>query len=238
MAKQTTTNSAPHFSPGALTFLRGLARHNDRDWFAERKAVYERELKAPMLAVVEAVNEALARFAPEHVRPPHKAMMRIYRDIRFSPNKNPYKTHVAAWWARAGLEKTTGAGFYLQIAAGEVLIAGGCYMPSRDQLLAIRRHLLEHHGRMRRLAGEKKLLRLSEPIDGQKLTRAPKGFPPEHPALDLLVCRQWGVSATLPSAVALEPALVRAVVERFQAMGPLVRFLNEPLVPRSVFPGL
>src|SRR6202041_3599310 len=118
-----------HFSEDALKFLRGLKRHNDREWFAERKAVYERELKAPMLALIGEVNEAMAEFAPMHVRPPQKIMMRIYRDIRFSKNKQPYKTHVSAWWVRDGLEKTSGGGFYFHVSPEEVVIAAGAYMP-------------------------------------------------------------------------------------------------------------
>ena len=92
-----------HFSDEALKFLRGLKRNNDREWFAERKAVYEREVKAPMLALIAEMNEAMLGFAPENVRPPQKAMMRIYRDIRFSQDKRPYKISaggvVGADWA-------------------------------------------------------------------------------------------------------------------------------------------
>ena len=140
-----------HFTEAAVKFLRGLNRHNDRVWFDARKDVYEAELKAPMLAVIEEVNAALAGFAPEHVRPPQKCMMRIYRDIRFSKNKLPYKTNLAAWWARQGLEKTSGGGFYFQFSPDEVLVAGGAYMPEKDQVLAIRRYLLDHHEQYRKL---------------------------------------------------------------------------------------
>ena len=218
------------FTEESIKFLRGLARHNDREWFNARKPVYERALKEPMLAVAASVNQALANFAPEHVRPPHKAMMRIYRDTRFSKEKIPYKTHMAAWWAREGLEKTSGGGFYLQVSPQEVLVAAGCYLPERDQLLAIRRYLLDHHEEFRALLSDKKLSRLATPFEGLALTRAPKGFPAEHPALDLIVRRQWGVSASLPAELALDPKLVQAVSESFRAMVPMVAFLNRPLI--------
>ena len=224
------STEAPHFSPESMKFLRGLARHNDREWFNARKPVYESELKEPMLSVIAAINRALEGFAPAHVRSPQKTMMRIYRDTRFSKEKIPYKTHLSAWWAREGLEKTSGGGFYLQVSPQEVLVAAGCYMPERDQLLAIRRYLLDHHEEFRALVADKKLARLSVPFAGLSLSRAPKGFPAEHPALDLILCRQWGVSATLPAEVALAPSLVKTVVERFRAMTPLVDFLNTPLV--------
>jgi uncharacterized protein (TIGR02453 family) len=232
-----------HFSPESMKFLRGLAKHNDREWFNRRKAIYERELKEPMLAVIGGINRALERFAPEHVRPAQKAMMRIYRDTRFSKEKIPYKTHLAAWWARDGLEKTSGGGFYLQVSPQEVMVAGGCYMPEKDQLTAIRRYLVDHHEEFRTLLADAKLAQLAQPFEGLSLTRAPKGFPADHPAIDLLLRRQWGVSSTLPGEVALHPSLVEAVVERLGAMAPLVKFLNAPLVwsadqPRAVSFGL
>ncbi len=221
-----------HFSAEALKFLRGLARHNDRAWFEERKPVYESALKAPMLALAAEINQAFAGFAPEHVRPPQKAMMRIYRDIRFSANKAPYKTQIAAWWARDGMEKTSGGGFYFSLSATEITIAAGCYMPGPEQLLAIRRHLLDHHEELSAFLADKKLrVKLAE-FDGLKLTRAPKGFPPDHPAADLILHRQWGVSAVLPAERALKPTLGKDIVARFRLAAPIVAFLNTPLIPK------
>ncbi len=222
-----------HFSEAGLKFLRGLAKHNDREWFEPRKAIYEQELKAPMLAIVDEVNHALAEFAPEHVRPPQKCMMRIYRDIRFSKDKKPYKTRVAAWWARQGLEKTSGGGFYFHVSGTEVTIAAGCYMPEKEQLLAIRRMLLERHEEFRALMAVRKLKTLMQPIDAMAMTRGPKGFPTEHPALDLVMQRQWGVSSSLPVETAVGAGLVKAIVERFRVAAPLVALLNQPLTIRS-----
>jgi uncharacterized protein (TIGR02453 family) len=223
---------APHYSPEALKFLRGLKRNNNRDWFNARKSVYEQQIKAPTLAIVTAINEAMLRFAPDNVQPPQKAAFRIYRDIRFSSDKRPYKTHQGAWWARTGLEKTSGGGFYFHIGADEVVIAAGVYMPQREQLLAIRRHLELHHEQMRRLLASKKLRSLMSEFDGQKLTRPPKGFPPDSPAMDLLVCRQWGVTAHLPAETATSPMLFKEIVKRFEAAAPIVELLNTPILPK------
>ena len=166
---------AAHFNEAGMKFLRGLARHNDRAWFEARRAVFENELKAPMLAVIEEINVAMAKFAPDHVRPPGKVMMRIYRDIRFSPNKLPYKTNAAAWWARKGLEKTSGGGYYLQVGVDEVLVAGGAYMPEKDQLLAIRRYLVEHHEAYRKLMAGKKMRAMMEELEPMKMARGTEG---------------------------------------------------------------
>lgn len=219
---------ATHFTPEAMKFLRGLARNNDRVWFEERRAVYERALKAPMLALVEEISEAMEGFAPEHVRPPHKIVMRIYRDIRFSKNKLPYKTHLAAWWARQGMEKTSGGGFYLQVSPQEVMVAAGVYMPEREQLLTIRRWMSENHEAYR--ARVKKLTKARgagfEDIDAQALTRMPKGFAADDPADELVRAKNWGVRASLPAELALESTLAREIVRRFKLAAPVVDALN------------
>jgi uncharacterized protein (TIGR02453 family) len=222
----------PCFSEESLKFLRGLKRNNRREWFDPRKPLFEAMLKAPMLKVIEGVTAAMTDFSPEHARPAAKCMMRIYRDTRFSNDKTPYKTQVAAWWSRHGLEKTSGGGFYLHVSADNVTIAAGVYMPEREQLMAIRNFLLDHHEELRRLLREKKLLRRFSLDHGEMLTRPPKGFPADHAAIDLLRCRQWAVFARLPVEEALSPKLVRTVVEHFRAAAPLVRLLNGPLVSR------
>jgi uncharacterized protein (TIGR02453 family) len=227
---------ATYFSGDALKFLRGLKRNNDRVWFEARRGLFEKELKEPMLKLIGEVNEAMAEFAPMHVRPAQKVMMRIYRDIRFSKDKRPYKTHVSAWWVRDGLQKTSGAGFYFSVTPEEVVIAAGVYMPEREQLLAIRRYLAEHHEKFRAVLKGKKLRSLMKETDGAPLTRAPKGFPEEHPAIDLLKNKQWGVSARLPVERATKATLLKDVVERFRAAAPMIAMLNAPLVGKPKWP--
>ena len=221
-----------------MKFLRGLARHNDRNWFNDRKPIYERELKAPMLALVDEITRAMADFAPEHMRPAHKAMMRIYRDIRFSPDKRPYKTHLSAWWSRRGIEKTSGGGFYLQIGPKECFLAAGVYMPERDQLLALRRWMADNHR-----AYNAQIAALLKPrskrtpamltIDPDALTRMPKGFPTDHPADELLRARNWGVRCTLAAELAFDDALAPEVSTRFRLMAPLVHTLNTAILSGS-----
>jgi uncharacterized protein (TIGR02453 family) len=185
-----------------------------------------------MLALIDEINHAMEDFAPEHVRPPHKIMMHIYRDIRFATDKRPYKRHVSAWWARRGMEKTSGGGFYLHIHPDEVMISAGVYMPEREQLLAIRRHLSAHAEEYRAL--HSKILKAKgmsmTDIDGALLTRMPKGFAKDDPADELVRARNWGVHATLPPSVAEGPTLLREIVKRFKLAAPLVEMLNAPIV--------
>ena len=228
--KQKPVSTAPaHLSPAAFTFLRALARHNDREWFTPRKATFEAELKEPMLAIVRKVTDAMQEFAPAFVRPAEKSLFRIYLDTRFSANKLPYKTHVAAWWAHQGLEKTSGAGYYFHVSAKEVIVAAGAYMPEKDQLAAIRHWLLDNHEEFRRLLKKPAVRKAFTEFEGNALTRPPKGFPCEHPAMDLVRCRQWGLSTTLPAETALEPKFADVLVRHFKLAAPVVDALNTPI---------
>src|ERR1700728_3718012 len=220
----------PYFREAGLKFLRGLKRNNRREGFEAHKPEFERELKQPMLGLIETVNGAMADFAPAHVRAPQKCMMRIYRDIRFSSDKRPYKSHVSAWWSREGLEKTSGGGYYMHISPDEVLVAAGVYMPEREQLRAIREYLLLHHVEVRRLLMDRKLRRTMDSFSGMPLSRPPKGFPKEHPAMDLLLCRQWGVEPRLAPATALEKNFAQQVTRCLRLVTPLVSTLNTPLL--------
>jgi uncharacterized protein (TIGR02453 family) len=221
--------AVPYFRPEALAFLRNLKRHNDRDWFQPRKAQFEAELKEPMLAIIRRVTDAMTGFAPQFVRPAEKCLFRIYRDTRFSADKRPYKTHVAAWWSHQGLEKTSGAGYYFHVSGSEVVIAAGAYMPEKDQLARIRRWLLDHHEEFRRLLRRPAIRRTFVEFEGNALTRPPKGFPADHPGMDLIRCRQWGLSATLPAAAALRKDFAAAIIRYFRIAAPVVDALNTPI---------
>ncbi len=224
-----------HFQPAGMRFLAGLKRHNDRTWFADRKQLYEAEVLTPWLTLIEEINEALADFAPEYVKPARKAMFRIYRDTRFSNDKRPYKTHVGAWWSPGSLAKTSGGGFYAHVSAEEVVVAAGVYMPQPEQLLSIRRHLQQHHEELRALLADRKRRRLLPELDSNPLKRMPKGFAVDDPAAELLLCRQWALSTRLPAEVATTPKLRKEIVDRFRSAEPVVALLNAPLL-RSAAP--
>jgi uncharacterized protein (TIGR02453 family) len=224
-----TSAANPYMRPQALTFLRNLARHNDREWFTPRKAEFETELKEPMLAIVRKITDAMVTFAPNHIRPAEKSLFRIYRDTRFSSDKRPYKTHVAAWWSHQGLEKTSGAGYYFHVSAKEVIIAAGAYMPEKDQLSAIRHWLVDNHAQFRKLLQSAAVRKTFTEFEGNALTRPPKGFPTDHPSLDLIQCRQWGLSATLPANTALQPDFTAIIIRHFKLAAPVVDALNTPI---------
>jgi uncharacterized protein (TIGR02453 family) len=220
------------FPPEALTFLRGLARNNDRDWFQPRKETFDTKLKAPMLELIEAINGELMDFAPEHVTDPKKALYRIYRDTRFSPDKTPYKTHLAAIFPRKGFEKHAGAGFYFQLSPKGVGIAAGLYSPGPDELRGVRTFLAGHHAAFREAA--KRPEKLMGKLEGSSVTRMPKGFDPESPAADLLKMKQWLYWQELDVKLATSPKLLSELVKRFRATASVLDLLNSGLKKRPM----
>src|SRR2546425_12663512 len=128
--------------PGqGLQFLRSLKRHNNREWFQRHKTIYEQQIKEPMTELIAALAQDFQQFAPEMLASPKISAYRIHRDTRFSKNKSPYKTHVAAVFPRSGLGKHEGAGYYLHVAPTELLIGGGLFMPLPEDLNAIPSHI-------------------------------------------------------------------------------------------------
>jgi uncharacterized protein (TIGR02453 family) len=220
------------FPPEALKFFRSLARNNDRDWFQPRKEIYESQVRAPMIRMVEQVNTELAKFAPHYINDPKKAVYRIYRDTRFSSDKTPYKTHVAAIFPRRGSEsKHAGPGLYFSVSHTGVEIAGGVYMPQPEDLLKIRTWLAENHQSFRKMArGPAKLM---GELRGGALTRVPKGFAADHPAADLLKMKQWYFGAELGPELATTPKLLPEVIKRFKAMIPVLEELAKPLAVKK-----
>ncbi len=220
----------PGFSPEAIRFLRALERNNRRDWFQPRKEQFETQLRDPMLALVAELNSDLAKYAPQYVTDPKKAVFRIYRDTRFSADKSPYKTNISAvFHARGG----QAGGLYFSVSAKQVEIAGGVYHPDRDVLLAVRQHIVAHHAELQRLLAAPKTRKLCGELKGEELSRPPKGFDPEHPAIDWIKKKDWVFDAALDAAIATTPQLYDEIATRFRAMHPVVEFLNRPLSARK-----
>ena len=221
----------PGFPAEGLAFFSSLQRNNRREWFQPRKAIFEETLKLPMRELVGAVNSAMKSFAPEYMTDPEKAIYRIYRDTRFSKDKTPYKDHIAASFGRRGIKGS--AGYYFAVSHKEVAIGGGIYMPEPETLRAIRQHLAERHEEFREIATGRAVRRLFTAVQGEQLTRVPKGYPSDHPAADLLRMKQYLLYVVLPPDLATTPAVYTEVVKHFRAMTPFLEFLNAPLCGKA-----
>lgn len=215
----------PGFPPEALQFFRGLARNNNRAWFLPRKPLFEEKVKEPMRQLVDALNLALHDFAPEYETDPDKAIFRIYRDIRFSKDKKPYKEHIAATFRRHGAAHHQG-GYYFAISPKGVAVGGGVYMPEPEHLLAIRQRIAERHEEFRRILAARPVRRLLGKLEGAQLSRVPRGFPADHPAADFLRYKYFILYKSLPPSLVTSPVLYKAIVDRFRVMVPFLQFLT------------
>jgi uncharacterized protein (TIGR02453 family) len=220
----------PYFTQDTFTFLRQLAKNNKREWFAEHKGRYERHVKTPMLRLIGDLKPHLAKvsgylFCDDAAS--GGSMFRIHRDTRFSPDKRPYKTHAAASFPHVAAESSGGIdvpGLYFQVAPGEVLAGGGLWMPGTPQCNAVRAAILaDPAGWKKAVAGATKAgLALETDL---ALKRPPPGVDADHPLVDVLKLKRFGVTRTLDDADALRPDLLAVLVKEFKAAAPLVRWL-------------
>lgn len=225
----------PAFPKATLTFLRALARNNDREWFRARKDRYERDVRGPMIAVLAALDRDFRTFAPEFEASPRVCLFRPYRDTRFSEDTSPLKTNVAAVFPQRGLGRMQGAGLYFEVSPSGVLVAAGLYAPSPPELRAVRAHIAANLGRFRSIVESPAFVRDAGGLKGDTLARMPKGFGPSHPAARFLKMKQFLVWREFPAAFATTPRFYGTLLEVFRAAAPFVRFLNEPLLgpPRA-----
>jgi uncharacterized protein (TIGR02453 family) len=221
------------FSPEALSFLRALKRNNKREWFKARKDHYDALLRAPMIEIIERLAIDLRSFAPDLVASPKVSLYRVYRDTRFSANKAPLKTHVAAVFPCRGLQKHRGAGLYFEVSPGWVWVGGGMYAPETSQLQAVREHIAANHRRLRAIVESPGFRREVGRLEGEQLQRMPRGFSKDHQAGEYLKYRQFLAGREFPAAFATSARFYPGVVQVFRQIAPLTRFLNEPLLGRA-----
>ena len=223
------------FRPAALSFLRGLARHNERPWFEAHRDAYENEIQRPMRDLVEEMDDRLARVAPEICGDARRSIFRIYRDIRFSADKRPYKQHAACWFYHRDSDPKVGhdgggAGFYFHLEPGNSQLGGGLWMPGREVLAQLREAIAEDPRGFVKAADSPSMRRRFDGLsDEAVLTRMPRGFDEGHPAAKWLRYKSFTAGRMMTDAEVLRPDLASRVEKEFAALTPLVRWLNGAL---------
>jgi uncharacterized protein (TIGR02453 family) len=228
-----TQMSESPFTKKTLAFLRALKRNNDREWFRARKAEYEQHVRGPMVALLGRLARDFPAFAPDLVSDPRVCLFRIYRDTRFSGDKRPLKTNVAAHFPSKKFPKGEGAGLYVEIAPQWVWMGGGIYMPSSSELQAIRAAVAEDHRRFHRLVSAPAFRAAVGELAGEQLTRVPRGYLQDHPAADYLRHKQFIGGCEYPAEFALSPRFYPELLSVFRGLAPLVRFLNTAIISRT-----
>lgn len=224
-----TNGSLNGFTADSLKFLRNLKRHNDRAWFQPRKEQFENVVRLPMLQLCERINEGLIRFAPDYVSEPSKAVFRIYRDTRFSNNKAPYKTHVAAVFSHRTMPRNYGAGFYFQVSTEKTGIGGGIYRPQPELLKRLRSHIAARHETYQNVMNRIRRKKIAGEFEGEPISRVPKGWSPDHEAAELLKCRSFFFYSVNDPEAALDAGFAKEIIRRFEVIAPFVKLLDEPL---------
>jgi uncharacterized protein (TIGR02453 family) len=218
------------FTRETLRFLRALKRNNDREWFKARRDQYETHVRQPMIALIERLAHDLPRFAPEIVASPKTSLYRIYRDTRFSDDKTPLKIQASASFRWRGLNKGEGAGLYLEIHPQWVWMGGGFWAPPSPQLVAIREHIALTYPEIETLSRARAFRRVLGSLEGEKLTRVPRGFAKDDPAAEYLKFKQFLGGREFAAEFATSAEFYPALIETYKALMPLIRFLNEPLL--------
>ena len=230
-------SSTSHFTAASLRFLRGLARNNRRDWFEAHRRDYETAILFPLRDFVEEMDVRLAALAPEMVGDPKRSIFRIYRDVRFSKDKSPYKVHAACWFYhrdashKVGQESHGGgAGFYVHLQPGGSLDAGGIWMPPREALGKIRDAMAAKPAAFARIVTDPKVVRRFGELDTDAvLTRVPRGYAPDHAAARWLRFQSFTMGRSLTDAQMTGARLPALVAEDFALLLPLVRWINAAL---------
>lgn len=234
-----TSARVPWFRPAALTFLRGLRRNNRKDWFEAHKPEYRREVLDPLRAVADELDVRFARLAPEYEASGRRSLFRIYRDVRFSKDKSPYKTHAALWVYHrvpgrgVGKEVDGGAGFYLHLEPGASLVAAGLWMPPRHSLARVRERLTDDHATFTRIvtapAFRRRFGGLTTDEPGVQLKRMPRGYADDHPAARWLRFNSFTASVGYTDGEMLSPHLLDRAMRDYALLLPLCRWLNSAL---------
>ncbi len=215
------------FPKEGLQFLKRLKRNNNRTWFEAHKHEYEEHLKLPMQSFIFSLQPHFQAFAPEFDLNPKRSIFRIYRDIRFSTDKTPYKTHIAAHFVLRGREKGfVGSGYYFHVEPGEVFMGGGIYMPDSDQLKGIRKAIAEHSDEFLSILNNRQFKKQFGKLEGEKLQRIPKGYEDTHPMAEWLKLKQFFVGKSFAESTCHKASLVDTVAAVCKDAIPLVNFLN------------
>jgi uncharacterized protein (TIGR02453 family) len=218
------------FPKRGIEFLKKLKRNNNRDWFEKHKLEYEDNVKFPMQCLIASLRSGFVRFAPEFELNPKRSIFRIYRDVRFSQDKTPYKTHIAAHVVLGGKPKGfLGSGYYLHVEPGECYVGGGIYIPSGDQLKKIRSAIAKRGNEFLRIVENKKFKKTFSPFQWQTLQRIPKGYSDDHPMAEWLKFKQFFVGVSWPETKCYKETFADDIEDVCETITPLVNFLNEAL---------
>lgn len=212
-----------------LTFLEKLSKNNNKPWFDEHRDEYE-VVKQDFEQLVTGVLEGLAKDEPAFKEQKAKdGIMRIYRDIRFSADKTPYKTNLAAGFSKGG-RKSPAAGYYLHIEPnGKCFAGGGVWQPEPALLKAVRQDIDYNFDEFSKIINDKKFKKIFKELEGEKLKKVPQGYSEDNPAIEYLKMKSFIVGYNFPDSDVTRKGFVKSINEVFTTMKPFIDFLNRAI---------
>lgn len=220
-----------HFDPSIFDYLKKLEANNNKDWFNDHKQEYEDLVRTPTLNFITEMQSWIKLISPHYEAIPKKmggSMMRVYRDVRFSKDKSPYKTNVGIQFRHEIGKDVHAPGFYIHIEPGKVFLGAGAWSPASQELKAIRDLMVAKPGPYEDAVNHKPMLENFE-LQGSKLTRPPKGFDKENPLIEEIKRKDFIAVAEFSDNYILEPDLPQRVAKLMGTTQPFMRFLCEAL---------
>jgi uncharacterized protein (TIGR02453 family) len=214
------------FQPDLFQFLRQLKRHNNREWFAKNKPRYQSAVVEPALGFISGFAPHLARLSPHFLadaRPTRGSLFRIYRDTRFSSDKLPYKTHIGIHFAHDSGKDVHAPVFYLHLEPLGCFAAAGVWHPDTPALTRIRTAIVSQPEQWAKVTRKLEL-------EGESLTRPPKGFCSEHPLIEDLKRKDFVASVALTEEQVCGAAFIKEFAAACRTMKPLVEFTTKALL--------
>ncbi len=216
------------FKKSTLKFLRELEKNNNRDWFEANKHRYESDVREPALDYIEAMAPRLAKISDHFIASPKKvggSLMRVYRDVRFSKDKIPYKTNIGIQFRHSAGKDVHAPGFYMHIEPSEVFVGAGIWRPDGATLNNVRLHIDESQADWKKIV--KVINAKGFALSGDSLKRPPKGYSAEHPLLEDLKRKDFIAIQSLKTSMVSQDDFVKETAKLFAASKPLVRFICE-----------
>ncbi|MDA1027732.1 MAG: TIGR02453 family protein [Bacteroidetes bacterium] len=220
----------PYITPELFAFLRELKANNDRDWFALNKKRYEKHVKEPLLDLIADFSPLLADISPHFLAIPKASggsFFRIHRDVRFSDNKDPYKTHAAIQFRHSSAKDVHAPGYYLHIEPGNVFVGLGIWQPENPVLNQIRSAILEDGGRWQKVRDAAVSSGLE--LKGDSLKRPPLGVDANHDLVIDLKRKDFMAVAEFEQDVALRPDFLPLLAETWKAGSPFMQFISNAI---------
>jgi len=218
--------SKTYFSKATFTFLRQLARNNNREWFQAHAPAYERHVRDPFLALITDLQAPLAKLSPHLRADPRKSggsLFRIYRDTRFANDKTPYKTWAGARFFHERRREIESPSFYLHIQPGGCFAGGGIWHPQPATLARIRDFLVDNPAAWKRATRGKAFGRFE--FWGEQLSRPPRGYDPQHELIDDLKRKNFAAGEAFDDALACSSELLPSIVATFRPLAPMIDYL-------------